>query len=65
MALLAMQLEQLNNQDVVVVEEEVLTFNYSADDCNSNAILAERAAQERRRSLFDQEVDAGSNGSIR
>lgn len=58
MALLAMQLEQLNNQDVVVVEEEVLTFNYSADDCNSNAILAERAAQERRRSLFDQEVEA-------
>jgi hypothetical protein len=60
MALLAMQLEQLNNQDVVVVEEEVLTFNYSADDCSSNAILAERAAQrkERRRSLFDQEVEA-------
>jgi len=60
MALLAMQLGQLSHQIVDVVEEEVLTFNYSADDCNSNAILAGRVAQrrERRRSLFDREVEA-------
>ena len=60
MALLAMQLGQLSHQEVVEVEEEVLTFNYNANDCSSNAILAERAAKrkERRQSLFDQEVEA-------
>ena len=60
MALLAMQLGQLSNQAVDVIEAEVLTFNYNANGCSSNAILAERAAKrkEHRRSLFDQEVEA-------
>lgn len=60
MALLAMQLGQLSRQEIVEVEVEVLTFNYNANECSSNAILAERVAKrkERRRSLFDQEIEA-------
>jgi hypothetical protein len=60
MALLAMQLEQLNNQEVVVIEEEVFAFNYGSNVCGSNAILAGRAAEqkEHKRALFDEEVEA-------
>lgn len=60
MALLAMQLEQLNHQEIIVREEEVLLIGCSSNDGDSASILSERGAQQPKhhRSLFDEEIAA-------
>jgi hypothetical protein len=60
MALLAMQLDQLNNPNGVLIEEDVVDLKYVIDECDSNTILAERNEKraESHQSFFDQEVEA-------
>ncbi len=60
MGLLAMQLDQLNNPNGVVIEEDVVDLGCSIGDWDSNTILAERSEKrvESRQPLFDHEVEA-------
>lgn len=60
MALLAMQLDQLNHPDGVVIEEDIVDFGIALDTCDSNAIMSDRRERrnESRRSVFDEEVEA-------
>jgi len=60
MALLAMHLGQIDNPNGGVVEEDIVDLECAADRRHSNTILAERGEKriERRRSLFDREVEA-------
>ncbi len=60
MALLAMQLDQLNHPEGVVLEENVVDFGVAFGPCDSNAVRSDRRERrnELRRSLFDEEVEA-------
>jgi hypothetical protein len=60
MALLAMQIDQLNHPDGVIIEEGIVDFGIAMDACDSNAVLTDRREHwiESSRSLFDQEVEA-------